>query len=317
MHQIANTDIPSPPSPLVSLKALHSGESGTQIHALEGDLQPMVDFLFDHLDVSDNTRTQYRREVRPFLAWLRRTRATVDPTTLIRWKRHLQSRTSIGSGTKNKYLNVARVLLRELHRWYPHQIPDLNTGIKSFQVARIHKRIPLRDDQIRRIWNHLEAEGDPRTNAIIGLFYYQGLRRVEVSRLTVEDFNTDTRTLLVHGKGRDDKEPVDLHPRMVKLLRTYLRKANLRSGWLFPSRKTGNGLSSNMIWRIVMRVHRDLDIPNNVHSYRKAFTSKLIESGLNMLEVRAYTRHRDVSQLQIYYDRLNKRKTLRRYYSAF
>lgn len=41
---------------------------------------------------------------------------------------------------------------------------------------------------------------------------------------------------------------------------------------------------------------RGLGISRNVHAYRKAFTSKLIESGLNLLEVPLYTRHRDVSQ---------------------
>ena len=71
-----------------------------------------------------------------------------------------------------------------------------------------------------------------------------------------------------------------------------------------------------MIWRIVKGVHRQVGIPKNVHAYRKAFTSKLIDSGLNILEVRQYTRHRDVSQLQVYYDRLDKGRTLPVYYKA-
>ena len=307
----------SQPSALPAIRTFVRREYGTGKGLSNSDIGRLMDFLFDHVDVSEGTRQQYKREVRPFLAWLRRTRSTLDPTLLIRWKRHLQARTSIGPGSKNKQLTIARVVLRELHRWYPHQIPDLTTGVKSFQVTRVHKRVPLDDGDIRQIWTYLETQGDSRTKAIVALFYFQGLRRVEVTRLNVEDFNPDTKTLLVRGKGRDDHEPVDLHPKTVKLLRAYLRGANLRSGWLFPSRKTGQGLTGNMIWRIVMRVHQELGLKHNVHAYRKCFTSKLIDSGLNMLEVQAYTRHRDVSQLQIYYDRLNKRKTLRRYYSAF
>jgi integrase len=106
---------------------------------------------------------------------------------------------------------------------------------------------------------------------------------------------------------------------MVSILADYLSRTRLKSGPLFPSRKKGRGesLSSNMIYRLVMKVHRQLGIAKNVHGYRKVFTSKLIESGLNLLEVQSYTRHRDVSQLQVYYDRLDKTKTLPTYYATF
>lgn len=147
--------------------------------------------------------------------------------------------------------------------------------------------------------------------------YYQGLRRVEVGRLRVEDFNPHTKTLLVWGKGRDDKEAVDVHPSMAAILSAYLRHTRLKSGPLFPSPKgQGAGLSSNMIYRIVIAVHQRLGITKNVHAYRKAFTSRLIDAGMNLLEVQSYTRHKDVSQLEVYYDRLDKTRTLRRYYRA-
>ncbi len=72
-----------------------------------------------------------------------------------------------------------------------------------------------------------------------------------------------------------------------------------------------------MIWRIVTYVHRTLGITTNIHGYRKAFTSKLIDSGLNLLEVKAYTRHKDTSMLQVYYDRFDKKRTLPTYYETF
>ena len=119
-------------------------------------------------------------------------------------------------------------------------------------------------------------------------------------------------------EGLRDREPVDLHPNMVTILREYLDAHELRSGPLFPSRERPNdGLSSNMVWRIVKSVHEKLGVKKNVHAYRKVFTSKLIDSGMNLLEVRQYTRHRDVTQLQVYYDRLDKEKTLVTYYAAF
>ncbi len=172
--------------------------------------------------------------------------------------------------------------------------------------------------ELQRVWDYLASNDDTRLKVIVGLLYYQGMRRVEVARLSVEDFNRESKTLLVHGKGRDDKEPVDLHPQMAVILVGYFDEYELRSGPMFPSRRRpGFGLSANMLWRLVMDVHKRLGIRKTIHAYRKVFTSRLIESGLNLLEVRQYTRHRDVTQLQVYYDRLDKNKTLPTYYAAF
>jgi integrase len=284
---------------------------------LDGSLMGQVDQVIDSIDISETSRRQYKREVLPFLKWLGPSQ--LHPNILLDYERFLQSRTDVGTGTKSKYLTVARVFLRELYRL--RVIPlDVTAGIRSFRMTRPHKKSPITDDEIQRLWEYLDSEeADPRVRVIIGLMYFQGLRRVEVGRLRIEDFNSGTKTLLVWGKGRDDKEIVDCHPRMVTILGEYLSCTRLKSGPLFPSRQKGNGesISSNMIYRLVMKVHRQLGIAKNVHGYRKVFTSKLIESGLNLLEVRSYTRHRDVSQLQVYYDRLDKSKTLPTYYATF
>lgn len=291
-------------------------------HSLQPTVFPSYDHtvihrVFEGVDVSETTRLQYRRSVVPFIQWVGR--RSLHDNILLDWKRHLQSRTDIGTGTKNKYLTVSRVFLRELNR--KGNLPSLNQEIRTFRVTKVHKRLPLTDDDVQRVLTHLDGDSiDPRTRVIIGLMYFQGLRRIEISRLSVDDFGVEDQTLLVWGKGRDDKELVDLHPRMVSILLTYLKEQNLKSGSpLFPSIRNGQVgfLSSNMIWRLVTSVHRELGINKNLHSYRKVFTSKLIDSGLNLLEVRQYTRHRDITQLQIYYDRLDKRRTLSTYYETF
>jgi site-specific recombinase XerD len=143
----------------------------------DGGLDEQVAMVFECMDVSENTRRQYRREVRPFLKFVDARDGHLSPTTLLEWKRCLAARADIAAATKRKYLNVARVLLRELHRW--GILPDFTKGVKSFQVTRVHKRTPITDEELERIWQYLNSEADLRTRAIIGLLYYQGLRRIE------------------------------------------------------------------------------------------------------------------------------------------
>jgi integrase len=126
-------------------------------------------------------------------------------------------------------------------------------------------------------------------------------------------------TLAVKGKGKDDTERVDLHPRMAAILTDYLNAAKLKSGPLLPSRESiTNGLSSSMVWRIAIAVHRKLGLNGrNLHSYRKAFVTKLIRTGLPLLDVASYSRHASLEMLNVYYNRMEKQKTLPTYYEAF
>jgi integrase len=46
------------------------------------------------------------------------------------------------------------------------------------------------------------------------------------------------------------------------------------------------------------------------HAYRKAFTSKLIDAGMNLLTVQQFTRHRSLEMLKVYYDRIDQQKAM-------
>lgn len=58
-------------------------------------------------------------------------------------------------------------------------------------------------------WDGLRGGLDfgSRRSVLFGLIYYQGLRRVEISRIVVEDFDSEAKQLLIHGKGRPGTPP--------------------------------------------------------------------------------------------------------------
>lgn len=273
--------------------------------------------VIDSMDVSECTRLQYHHDIRHLLAWLGERQ--LYPNVLLDWKKHLRDRVDIGTGTKAKYLSVARAFFRELYR--QRLIPlDVTAGVKGFKVDRAHKRPPLADAEIDSAIAFIKDDGESaRDRAIIALLLYQGLRRVELTRLRVEDFNKAEKGLMVLGKGQDDRVSVNLHPRSLAALEKYLACAELKSGSLFPSPKAPqSSLSSSALWRIVMRVHKRLGLQRrNAHAWRKAFTTRLIQSGMNLLEVQGYTRHASLQMLQVYYNRLESAKTLPVYYAAF
>ena len=281
----------------------------------EMSIADMVSRVFDRTDLRPSTRRTYVHAARAFVAWAG-TRP-LDPMILVDYKTSLRARTDLAAKSKNLYLAAVRTVFRQLFAW--GVLPfDASKGVRAFEVAAGHKRPPVSDAQVKAAFEYAERKGDKRLTLILNLLYRQGLRQKEVVDIRVEDFDEQAGTLAILGKGRDDREPINLHPETARTLRAHLADSGLKSGYILASRKNiGGHISTNALYKIVMEVHAACGIVNSPHSWRKVFTSRLIDAGMNLLDVQAYTRHRSLGQLQIYYDRIAFRKSLPAYYEAF
>ena len=247
-----------------------------------------------------------------------------NQNTFLEFKRHLAARNDIAIATKSKYLTVARVFLKELNR--QGVIPaDITLNIKSFQQTKKHKKFGLNQTEVDLLLAEVdqlpENFSNARLKAIIALLVFQGLRQVEVIRLDAEDVSPSQMIALIHGKGRDDKEPIDLHPHTVEALERYMNHCKVRSGPLFISNSNNNQggrLSTKSIRNIVTAFLKNLNIDNSTHGFRHYFTTKLIELFSNdLLTVAKFTRHKSVETLQVYNDNISRKNNLPKYYEAF
>ena len=278
--------------------------------------------VFQHLDLSPSTLKDYQYYLGQFIQFVED--RGLDRDIFLDYKRWLDRNFGFTVSTKNKYLTVARIFLRELHR--QGMIPfDVTLNIHSFKQSKKHKRDGLTDDELCRLVDYLtELPNSPqnsRIRCLVGLLLYQGLRQVEIFRLDYEDLDLAHKTMFVRGKGRDDPELIDLHPNSVKLMRQYLKTNTVRSGPLFRSNSRssmGTRLTTRGLRKIVTDVLRKCGIDKNVHSFRHRFTTQMIRNfDGSLLDVCTYTRHKTVDTLMIYYDRIKKTENLPEYYKAF
>ena len=271
--------------------------------------------VLELMDISETTRRTYRYGVRDFVQW--NLEGTLDPSTLVRYKTFLRGRSDLTTGTKNLYLSGVRTVVKTLYT-YGVLDRDPGQGLKGFKINRNHKRGPITDIEVEKVFKVLKDSADLRLFPIFGLMFLQGLRQKEVLNIKVEDFEPDTMSLWILGKGRDDRERIDLHPQTVTILQTYLMGRGLKSGYLFTSRQNLEGPMTlqNLNW-LIRKVHRLVGIKNKGHSWRKVFVSKLIESGMDLLTVSSFSRHQSIDMLKIYYDRLDRQKKLPQYYEVF
>ena len=286
------------------------------------NIKNKADQIFDLLDVSEATRQDYKYRIGTFLDFVKDT--GYNHNSFLECKRHLASRVDIGDSTKNKYLAAARVFLKELNRNGVLPV-DITQNVKTFQQSKKHKKDGLNDDEVSKLTEKIRqlpcTSNNTRLKAILTLLTLQGLRQIEIARLDIQDIDFVARKAYVRGKGRDDKEAIDLHPETIKALREYLDTNGIADGALFQSRSNNarnRRLTTRAIRLIVTRLLKELGINRSTHGFRHYFTTKLIKAYKgDLLEVAQYTRHKSLEMLQVYNDRIKKESDLPRYYETF
>lgn len=288
-----------------------------------GYQQSDVKQIFDVLDVSEATRTDYQARIGLFLAFVKQ--HGLDRNSFLDFKRMLADRNDLSVSTKNKYLAVSRIFLKELNR--QGLLPaDITQNVKAFKQSKKHKKDGVSDEEMAVIAQSLQNLSPTlealRIKAIISLLALQGLRQCEVVRLDVTDLELGRSVAYVRGKGRDDTEPIYLHQQTVNALKAYIAANKIADGALFTS-NSNNSLHKRITTRSIRQIVQDylasIGVDNrNVHGFRHFFVTRLIKMyKSDLTEVARYTRHRSLETLQTYNDAISLRADLPRFHSAF
>lgn len=300
----------------------------------EGELAQAVAFdeneakkAFDYLPISETTRDDYKLRVGDFVEFIKIN--GLNRNTLLDYRKHLEARTDYSISTKNKYFTTAKRYCGVLYNAHilPTDITKDLSGVelKGFKQSRLHKKDGVSQAEVDRLASYFrgldESKQNLRLKAIFSLLIYQGLRQVEIVRLDVSDLDLRAGKAFVQGKGRDDKEPIALHPYTVNALQAYLTAYNKKSGAVFTcesNRAYGERLTTLSLRRTVKGVLKQLDIENSTHGFRHYFTTNMIKNYHgDLLKVAHYTRHRRLDMLQVYNDALDAEQDLPNYINAF
>ena len=244
------------------------------------DMQSKALKVFDFMDIKETSRADYKARLGMFTRFIEENGLTRN--IFLEFKRELECRADLSVSTKNKYLTTARIFLKELNRQGVVPV-DITHNIKNFKASRKHKREGLNDTEISAVSLKLRRYStepyETRLKAIIALLTLQGLRQIEVTRLDVNDIDFVNKTARIHGKGRDDDEPIDLHPETVKALQEYLKSNRIADGALFTSRSNNSRhqrLTTRALRGLVKDALTELGINKTTHGFRHYFVTKLL-----------------------------------------
>lgn len=279
--------------------------------------------IYNGMDIMPKSKPTYISNSQDFLTFIKTN--PIDINVYQSYKDFLRARTDIKAKSKQAKLTAAKVLLSTLFYKYRFLPFDVTQGVKGFKISSGHQKDGVNDGELEKLRDLINSiEDEKKRTRFAAMFYLlanQGLRQFEMCNLTYEDINFADSTALVQGKGRDDKELIDLHPSTVKALIEYTDIFVIRSGYLFTSLRgmtKGQRLNERGFRKIFDTLFESIFAERTAHGLRHYFVTKLLEAtGGDIGTVMMFSRHKTVAPVQAYDDRKKKKELLPMFRNAF
>jgi len=254
---------------------------------------------FANID-NPNTRRAYRNDLEEFTTFVGISSPEelrlVTRAHVLAWRKGLELRELTGGTIRRKLAALSSLF---------EYLSDTNAvthnpvkGVRRPKIESYEGKTPaLGDAEARHLMKLPEGEDlkPKRDRALLSLLLYHGLRREELSRLTVQDIHPRRGVphLRVHGKGGKVRH-IPLHPGTQELLSEYLEAsghARDKSAALFrPIRNNRTGalvrmLSGDGIYKLVRGCAKKLGVMIGVHALRATAATNALEHETDIAKV--------------------------------
>ena len=283
-------------------------------------IEDLVDSFINSQDVKLSSKLLYRRTLKQYFDWVNKKNyllSEIARPQLLEYKDELLL-SGMSSLTVGSYITSVRRFYEwtEANKYYP----NVAKGIKTPKRKQQFKKQPLLPAQATALLNHYQDKA-LRDYAIISLLLRTGLRTIEVIRASVEDitFKGSQRVLLIHGKGRDEKDNfVLLTDKTYQPIETYLasKKDIKNSDPLFTSisnNSNGQRLTTRSISFIAKEGLKAIGLNEKAftaHSLRHTTAVNILRAGGSLETAQFTLRHSNPATTQIYTATLNEERRL-------
>jgi len=154
-----------------------------------------------------------------------------------------------------------------------------------------------------------------RDKAMFETIYGAGLRISEIARLRTQDIDSEQMRIFVyHGKGGKDRYTL-LSQQNLEILREYWKqyRPNHPEGYLFYSRgKQKNAMTTRTIQNAFHKYCKKANLSDTftVHTLRHCFATHLLESGVELVQIKQLLGHTFLQTTSIYLHLSNTSQTI-------
>lgn len=284
------------------------------------NIAELVEKFIASQDVKQNSKDLYRRTLRQYFLWIDRKNyllSEIARPQILEYKEEL-----LGSGLSSLTVGSYITSVRRFYEWAEANkfYPNVAKGIKSPKRRQQFKKQPLSITQAKDLLTYYQ-DRTLRDSAIINLLLRTGLRTVEIIRANVEDitFKGSQRVLLIHGKGRDEKDNfVLLTDKTYQAIAQYLATRGQVAGAepLFTSTSNnskGERLTTRTISHIAKEGLKGIGLDERAftaHSLRHTTAINILRAGGSLETAQFTLRHSNPATTQIYTATLNEERRL-------
>ncbi len=208
--------------------------------------------------------------------------------------------------TANKMLAALRQTLKEAWRlgYMSAEQYQRACDLKSVTGKSLPRGRSLQSEELEKLLDVCEQDARPagaRDYAMLGVLYGCGLRRSEVVKLTLADYNQLEQALTIRsGKGGKDRR-VYLGEEWNKGLQAWLMVRERTAGPLFlrmdaHSKPTAKSLSDQAVLLIMKNRAKQAGVAAfSPHDLRRTFVSDLLDGGVDIATVQKMAGHASVT----------------------
>lgn len=203
--------------------------------------------------------------------------------------------------TANKMLSALRRVLKEAYRLGLMAADDYQKAV-DFPNIQAEPELRGRSLDSREIKALLETCGsesamDIRDAAIMVMLRGTGIRRSELVKLELRDFESSTGEVLVRKGKRGKSRRVYLPFEAISYIQRWLDVRGEEEGCLFCRIRSGGHLKlgqmhSDAIWRVLQKRAKMAGIESfSPHDFRRTFCSDLLDAGVDIVTVQKLAGH--------------------------
>ena len=204
------------------------------------------------------------------------------------------------------YRSRFRGFLRYLHqerKIIKRDLAALVTSRRSYSRAKPPKF--LRPQEIQKLFAGLvvNTPADIRSQAMVHLAYYLGLRPFEIARITLDDISFRERELLVKTRKGNNPMTLPVPEHVAKSIAAYMIKARPESKCrtLFLTFKSPHRpVSPSVVGYCIGKCMRQAELPSTPYWLRHTYAQNLLESGTPIFEIKEMMGHDKIESTKNY-----------------
>ena len=218
--------------------------------------------------------------------------------------------TLIENGNSNRTVNRKVSVLRSYYKFLLKTSTIKSSPLQNHKVLKTPKNlnVPFSEDEIKSLFKGDYFSNDYRgilEKTIIAMFYFTGIRRIELINLKENNVLINEGILKVHGK-RNKERLIPILDELIEIIKTYLKKKNEiiienNSSTFFVNKK-GKMLTESFVYKTVNSYFSIVSskTKKSPHMLRHSFATHLLDKGADLNSIKDLLGHSSIAATQLY-----------------